>query len=71
MEQVLTPFEKFLQFLPYLIPFVVLHLVIMVIALVDLARREKTRGPKWVWVPVVIFISLFGSIIYFIFGRKE
>jgi hypothetical protein len=43
----------------------------MIAALVDVIRREKTKGPKWVWIIVVVFINLFGPIVYFIFGRDE
>jgi Phospholipase_D-nuclease N-terminal len=71
MEPVLTPFEKLLQWLPFIIPIVLLQLVLMIVALVDLSRREKTRGPKWVWVLVIILGELVGPIIYFIFGREE
>jgi len=71
MEPVLTPFEKFLEWLPFIIPIVLLQLVLMIVALVDLSRREKTRGPKWVWALVIILGELVGPIIYFIFGREE
>jgi hypothetical protein len=71
MEPVLTPFEKLLQWLPFIIPIVLLQLVLMIVALVDLSRREKTRGPKWVWALVIILGELVGPIIYFIFGREE
>jgi hypothetical protein len=44
----------------------------MVVALVDLIRREKTRWlPKWGWALVIILGELIGPIIYFIFGREE
>jgi len=71
METLTTPSEKFLQLLPYLIPIVLLQLVLMIVALVDLSHREKTRGPKWVWALVIIFGELLGPIVYFIFGREE
>jgi hypothetical protein len=43
----------------------------MVAALVDLIKRPKTRGPKWIWVLIVVFINLIGPIVYFIVGREE
>jgi hypothetical protein len=36
-----------------------------------LIRREKTKGPKWVWALVIILGELIGPIIYFIFGRED
>lgn len=71
MEQISTPLEKFLQFLPYIIPIVLLQLILMIVALVDLIRREKTRGPKWLWAIVIVLGELIGPIVYLIFGREE
>jgi len=34
------------QWLPFLIPIIVLQLALMIFALIDLARRERTRGPN-------------------------
>ena len=63
--------EQFRQILPFLIPIIVLQLGLMAVALIDLARRERTRGPKWLWVLVIIFVNLIGPIIYFVIGREE
>jgi len=68
----MTPFEKLTEFLPYIIPIVLLQLTLMIIALVDLIRREKTRLlPKWAWAIVIILGELIGPIVYLIFGREE
>jgi uncharacterized membrane protein YhaH (DUF805 family) len=64
-------FSKIQQFIPYLIPVVIIQLVLLVTALIDLIRREHTRGPKWVWVLVIVFVNLIGPIIYFVAGRKD
>lgn len=63
--------EQIREFIPLLIPLLILQLVLMTVALIDLARRPKTRGPKWVWVLVVIFINTIGPIIYFVLGRED
>ena len=63
--------ERILQFLPYLIPILLLQLVLIVVALIDLARRERTRGPKWLWALIIVFVNLIGPIIYFVVGREE
>ena len=63
---------KLVQYLPYIIPLVLLQLILLIVALVDLVRREKTRWlPKWAWAIIIIFGELVGPIIYFIFGREE
>jgi hypothetical protein len=63
--------QKLIELLPYLLPIFVLQLALIVIALIDLARRERTKGPKWVWVLVILFVNLIGPIIYFVFGRED
>lgn len=71
MEIVITPWEKLVQILPYIIPLVLLQLILMIVALVDLSKREKTRGPKWLWVIIIVLGELVGPILYFIIGREE
>jgi len=71
MEPITASFEKFSEFLPFIIPLVLLQLTLMIVALVDLIRREKTLGPKWVWVLVIILGEIIGPVIYLIFGRKD
>ena len=43
-------------------------------ALLDIKRRpaNQIRGPKWLWVPVVILVNSAGivPISYFVFGRR-
>jgi hypothetical protein len=59
------------QYLPLLIPVVLIELALLVTALVDLIRRPHTNGPKWAWVLVIVLINFIGPIIYFIVGRKD
>jgi hypothetical protein len=54
-----------------IIPVILLQLTLMIIALVDLARREKTKGPKWLWALIIIFGELIGPIVYLLIGREE
>ena len=57
--------------LPLLIPIFVIQLALIAFALSDLLRRDSTRGPKWVWVLVILFVNMIGPIIYFLLGRDE
>jgi hypothetical protein len=70
-KPMINQFDRINEILPYIIPLVLLQLILMIVALLDLKRREKTRGPKWAWALVIIFGELVGPIIYFIFGREE
>ncbi len=64
--------SQFRTILPYLIPVILLELILLIIAVADLVRREKTRYlPKWAWALIVIFIQLIGPIVYFIIGRED
>ena len=59
------------QYLPFLIPLILLQLALMVFALVDLARRERTRGPKWMWAIIIVLGELLGPVVYLLLGREE
>lgn len=61
----------FAKIIPLLIPILLLQLGLLIAAIIDLVRQPKVRGPKWVWVLVIVFVNIFGPIIYFLFGRKE
>ena len=63
--------ENLNELLPLLIPVILLQIALMVVALVDLVRRERTRGPKWAWALVIVFINLIGPVVYLLFGRGE
>ncbi len=57
--------------IPFLIPIVLLQVGLMIFALVDLLRRESTKGPKWLWALVIIFVNFIGPVVYLVFGREE
>ncbi|WP_420642430.1 PLD nuclease N-terminal domain-containing protein [Candidatus Leptofilum sp.] len=57
--------------LPLLIPIFIIQLVLIIFALIDLMRRDNTRGPKWVWVLVILLVNMIGPIIYLLVGRDE
>ncbi len=63
--------QKVVDLLPALVPLIVLELALMVIALVDLARREHVNGRKAVWIPVIVLVQLIGPVLYLTVGRKE
>ncbi|HEY4624197.1 PLD nuclease N-terminal domain-containing protein [Solibacillus sp. FSL R7-0668] len=52
-------------------PLLVLQLVLAVVAIIDIARIHDTRGPKWMWIVIALFVNTLGPIAYFIFGRKQ
>lgn len=54
-----------------LAPVLVIQVILFIIALVDLIRIEKTNGPKWIWVLVIVFVNIIGPILYFVLGRRN
>ena len=63
--------EELSKFLPLIIPLILIQLGLMVFALLDLRKRDKTRGPKWMWALIIIFGELVGPIVYFVIGRID
>jgi len=63
--------ETLADYLPFLIPVILLQLGLMIFALIDLVRREKTRGPKWLWAIVIVLGEVLGPIVYLLVGREE
>ncbi|KWX80478.1 PLD nuclease N-terminal domain-containing protein [Paenibacillus jilunlii] len=52
-------------------PLLALQALLAVIGLISLGKAERTRGPKWLWVIILIFGNLLGSVAYFTVGRKD
>jgi lipopolysaccharide export LptBFGC system permease protein LptF len=52
-------------------PVLVISLVLAVLALYDLYKRESVRGSKVLWVIIIVLIGTIGPIIYFAVGREK
>lgn len=64
--------EKLIEYLPILLPILILEWVLAITALVHVIRHPRYRfGNMAVWVVVVLFIQIIGPIVYFTFGRGE
>jgi hypothetical protein len=63
--------EQLIKWIPFLIPIVLIQLALMIFALIDLIRRERTKGPKWMWVLIVVFVNIIGPVVYLFVGREE
>ncbi len=59
------------QLLLLLSPVIIIQLVLIIVALWDLIKRDKTRGPKWLWVIIILIINFIGPILYLVIGREE
>jgi ABC-type transport system involved in cytochrome c biogenesis permease component len=59
------------KLLPLLIPVVIVQIILLAAALYDWFKQPTLRGPKWVWLLVILFVNIVGPIIYFLAARKE
>jgi hypothetical protein len=63
--------DLLLRLIPLLIPILIIQVGLMIFCLLDLSRRETTRGPKWLWVLLIVLGQLWGPILYLVIGRNE
>jgi hypothetical protein len=61
-----------MEYLPFLIPVLIIQLVLMITALVHVLRHKKYRfGNRILWVIIVIVFEMVGPILYFTVGKGE
>lgn len=64
--------EELKEYLPFLIPIIIIQLVLQIVALVNVLKHPKYRfGNKAIWILVVLLGQIIGPIIYFAFGRVD
>jgi hypothetical protein len=64
--------KTIVDMLPFLIPLFLVQLTLIVIALLDLFKRENMKSnTRLIWVFVIILINILGPIIYLVAGRKD
>ena len=64
--------EVLKPYIPLLIPLILIQVVLMIFALLDLSKRQKTRFlPKWVWVLIIVLGEMVGPVVYFLIGRED
>lgn len=60
-----------LEILKLFAPIIILHFCLMVFSLIKLKTDKVRFLPKLLWTLIIIFINLFGSIIYLTIGRER
>lgn len=59
-------------YLPYIIPLLIIQLTLMLVALFHILSHEHfKRGTKVMWIIIVIFVNIFGPILYFVLGKAD
>lgn len=51
--------------------FLALPIILWLWALIDCVKREFRGNDKLIWVLIIIFLPLIGSILYLAIGRKQ
>ena len=59
------------QYLPILLPLILVQFGLMIFSLIDVLRREHIKGPKWLWILIIVFINIIGPIAYLLVGRED
>jgi hypothetical protein len=52
-------------------PLLIIEFLLIVVALVAWFKTEKTNGPKWMWLLIILFITMLGPILFFVIGRRQ
>ncbi len=63
--------QELTRLVPLLIPLLIIEIGLLIVALWDLIKRERTRGPKWLWVVIIVLVNFIGPIIYLAVGRED
>ena len=61
------------EWLPFLIPLVLVQLILLVIAIVHILKHDQyKRGSRAIWLAVVIIGTEFiGPVLYFVLGKSD
>jgi hypothetical protein len=63
--------EIFIQYLPFLIPLVVIELGLTIAALIHiLTHKTYRKGNRVLWV-ILSFVQIIGPVLYFVIGRCD
>lgn len=64
--------EEIRSYIPLILPLLIIEITLLILALVDLFRRDQVRYlPRWAWAVIIILLNIIGPIIYLLLGREE
>ena len=64
--------ENLQEYLPFLIPLVVIQLGLMISSLIHVFRHKKYRvGNRVLWVVLCVVVSIIGPVLYFAIGKGD
>lgn len=64
--------DNIIEYLPFLIPVIILEFILMVTAVVNILKHDKFKvGNKVIWLIISVFVQIIGPILYFTIGRSD
>ena len=60
-----------MSIMPMLAPVIAIGLILVVVALINLSKKDLPIGDKILWILIIIFIQTIGPIFYFAIGSKQ
>ncbi len=64
--------EQLMEYLPFLIPIVIIEWALAITALVHVIRHPHYKfGNRVFWILIVLFVQVIGPILYFVAGRGD
>jgi hypothetical protein len=64
--------EQLKEYLPFLIPLVVIQVGLMLAAIIHILTHDNFRfGNKIIWIIISICVNTIGPVLYFVIGRGE
>lgn len=67
----MNSFEDIQEFLPFLIPLIVLQVALTITALIMLIKQDQLQYlNKLVWAIIILVFSLIGPILYFVMEKR-
>jgi len=64
--------EDIVEYLPIIIPLIILQLILAITALVHIFRHPNVRKlSRPLWILIVLFVNTIGPVLYFTMGRGD
>jgi len=72
MEGYIMDLTVLKEYMPFLIPLIILQLILSITALIHVLRHPHYRfGNKVMWILIVMFIQYIGPALYFAVGKGD
>jgi hypothetical protein len=64
--------NELMKILPFALPIILIHWILVIISLVDLVKRRKVRfNNKVIWALIIVLIEIIGPVVYLLAKGDE